>query len=92
METAESKTWTADELYTTTDLYIAAYLRTIGAKIVGMERNDRKQVEFTLGLNGIRDLVKAYMNGDALVNPKNYRQSIIELKDSIFCNNKTERG
>jgi len=65
------------------DLYITAYLLCKGGKLVQVKSNGNVKI-FTLEFpHEIEGLLKEYYNEEALVNPKQFKNKIQDLKSII---------
>lgn len=74
-----------DDNYKTPDLYIAAYLQTMGIELKGAERFNNSRVFFVFGTNelGVRDLMGAWTNNSAKVDARTYADNIKNLKSLV---------
>jgi len=80
---------TVPHTFETSDLYEAAYLGYNEFPLVEMHVNEatvERHVVFTFGgeREQIRSTARAYFSGDALVNLKEYRFQLEQLKDRMF--------
>jgi hypothetical protein len=69
--------------YVTTDLYLAAFLKSKGFKF-GIEKHGKKS---NFCFNNSEELTKEvldYLNGDASCNPLDYSNSIKNLKNLVY--------
>lgn len=75
------------ELYETSDIYIAAFLMTVGADLVGVDRSDRKRVKFQLKTDPEtrEELVRGYWSGKAMtIVPSQLFSCLKHLKGQIY--------
>ena len=69
--------------YSTSDLYLAAFLKLKGYKM-SVEKN-RNKVSFIFGVdNLLNDLIVDYLNGEGNCEPLLYANSIKNLKNLIY--------
>jgi len=70
--------------YSTDDLYLAAYLKCYGLKLIRTERNGRKAVFIFRDIPERRNLVLKFINDTAIVKVKKYRTALRDLKSFAF--------
>lgn len=82
----------------TSDLYFSAYLMAKGIALHAMSiqtSGSRHKIIFTFSSNEeLNSLISAFQNGKALINPIEYKKSILHLKDMMYDrlrNNREER-
>jgi hypothetical protein len=70
--------------YTTRDFYIAAFLLAKGHKIASINRDDPKRVFFAFSdFERREDLLRAFLYGEASVEPQSFISAIKTLKGKI---------
>lgn len=73
--------------YQTRDFYIAAFLLANGQKVTHLDRSDPKRVFFAFNdFEGREDLVRAFLLGQAVVEPQAFIAAIKTLKGLIHSN------
>lgn len=73
--------------YQTKDFYTAAFLITKGSSIVNINNNDPKRVFFAFkDFEGREGLVRAFLYGQAVVEPQAFIAAIKNLKGLIHSN------
>lgn len=69
-----------ENLYRTSDLYYAAYLRVAGVSLIETEREGNRVFFVFEKVEGIRDLKKEYFNRTAKVPALSYADEIRNMK------------
>lgn len=73
--------------YLTRDFYIAAFLLAQGHRIAYVNREDPRRVSFAFNeFEGRGDLVRAFLYGQAVVEPQAFIAAIKTLKGLIHAN------
>jgi len=69
-----------------TDIFRGAFFLCKGGDLYGIriKGNDRKIASFLIKGEGLDKLDKDYRNGQALVNPVQFRESLNHLRDILF--------
>lgn len=75
--------------HSTVSLYEAAYLMTVGAKLVGRRKSGFKTV-FDFEAPNIEQLVNAWLDGTGQVSANGYAQRILMLKAVVIGDRGTE--
>jgi len=70
----------------TTDIFRGAFFLCSGGKLceVRLKEDSRKIVSFLIEGEGIDQLDMDYRNGDAMVNPLHFRETLNHLRDILF--------
>ena len=70
----------------TTDIFRGAYFLCLGGELSGIRfrRNGRRIASFLFTGRGLDKLDKQYRDGQALVNPLQFRESLNHLRDILF--------
>lgn len=70
----------------TTDIFRSAFFLCNGGDLCGInvKDNGRRVAVFVIQGEGLEDLDRQYRNGEALVNPVQFRESITHLRDLLF--------
>ncbi len=70
----------------TTDIFRGAFFLCKGGDLCGIsiKGNGRRIASFLIQGNGLDKLDKDYRNGQALVNPLQFRESLNHLRDILF--------
>ncbi len=70
----------------TTDIFRSAFFLCNGGDLSGInvKDNGRRVAVFVIRGDGLEDLDRKYRNGEALVNPVQFRESITHLRDLLF--------
>ncbi|MDY6974158.1 MAG: hypothetical protein SV775_17865 [Thermodesulfobacteriota bacterium] len=78
----------------TTDMFRGAFFLCKGGDLTDVRiRNNGKPIaSFLITGNHLDQLDKDYLNGDALVNPVQYRESLNRLRDILFENLRQNEG
>jgi hypothetical protein len=78
----------------TTDIFRGAFFLCQGGKLadVRLKEDARKIVSFLIEGEGIDQLDVEYRNGQALVNPLQFRESLNHLRDILFNTLRDENG
>jgi hypothetical protein len=73
-------------IYKTNDLWLASYLECKGYKILNFSKaNESNHYYFEFeDTDIIKHEVKSYFLGDALVDPKLFKQHVLDLKSNIY--------
>ena len=69
-----------------TDIFRGAFFLCNGGDLCGirMEGNGKRMATFLIRGEGLNRLDKQYRNGQALVNPLEFRESLNHLRDILF--------
>jgi len=70
--------------YATSDLYLAAFLKCAGLKLLRTERGGRKAVFIFRDIPQRRNLVLKFVNDTAVCKVKKYRTALRDLKSFAF--------
>ena len=78
----------------TTDIFRGAYFLCQGVELSGIRfrSNGKRIASFLFTGGGLDQLDKDYMNGTALVNPVQFRESLNRLRDILFENLRKNNG
>jgi len=70
----------------TTDIFRSAFFLCNGGDLCGIniKNNGRRVAVFVIRGEGLDRLDRQYRNGEALVNPVQFRESITHLRDVLF--------
>ena len=70
----------------TTDIFRSAFFLCHGGDLAGVniKDNGRRVATFVITGVGLERLDREYRNGEALVNPVQYRESLTHLRDLLF--------
>ena len=77
-----------------TDIFRGAFFLCNGGDLCGirMEGNGKRIATFLIRGEGLNRLDKEYRNGQALVNPLEFRESLNHLRDILFNKLREENG
>jgi len=71
--------------FKTNNIYLAAYLATIGFPLIDVTPHNETILHFVFGLSeNILTAERMYMNGQALCNPVPYSENIKKLKTILY--------
>jgi len=73
-----------DDTFSTTDLYVAAFLGASGAKLVERPRDSYGRTTFVFEHDSINDLVDAFLDGTAKIDTLRYSEAIKRLKSLVM--------
>lgn len=70
----------------TTDIFRSAFFLCQGGNLTGIniKNNGRRIATFVIQGDDLERLDKQYRNGEALVNPVQFRESLTHLRDILF--------
>ena len=71
------------EKYTTSDLYLSAFLKLKGYKF-NVEKNGKKVIFIFDNITNINSDIMDYLNDNSVCNPMQYSNSIKNLKNLIY--------
>jgi hypothetical protein len=71
------------EMYSTSDLYLAAYLKYKGNKL-NIEKNGKKMIFLFPKTDELNGQILEYLNDEATFQPLSYTNSIKNLKNLIY--------
>jgi hypothetical protein len=64
----------------TNDLYLAAYLHSVGCELGHVERNERRRVSFVFVGPQVRSLREAYRRGSVRLDMRRFRESLYHMR------------
>ena len=67
----------------TNDLFLAAFLRSVGCTLDRIEKNQRRRVSFVFVGDRCRELREAYRTGPVHVDMRTFRENLNELRDRL---------
>jgi len=67
----------------TNDLFLAAFLYTVGCPLSRMERNDRRRVSFVFTGKRVVELREAYRTGPVHLDIRSFRENLNRLRDRL---------
>ena len=67
----------------TNDLFLAAFLSTVGCPLDRIEKNERRRVSFVFVGDRCRELREAYHTGPVHVDMRTFRENLNELRDRV---------
>jgi hypothetical protein len=67
----------------TNDLFLAAFLSTVGCTLDRIERNERRRVSFVFVGERVRELREAYRTGPVQIDMRNFRDNLNRLRDLL---------
>lgn len=67
----------------TNDLFLAAFLLTVGCTLDRIEKNERRRVSFVFVGKRCRELREAYSTGPVHVDMRTFRENLNELRDRV---------
>jgi len=70
--------------YGTSDLYLAAYLKCAGLKLLGTKKEGKKAIFIFRDIPQRRNLVLKFVNDTAVCKVKKYRTALRDLKSFAF--------
>ena len=78
----------------TADIFRSAYLLCNGGSLcdVNIKDNGRRIAIFVIRGEGLLQLDQQYRNGEALVNPVQFRESLTHLRDILFDRLRSSNG
>jgi len=70
----------------TTDIFRSAFFLCHGGNLTGIniKNNGRRIATFVISGDDLERLDRQYRNGEALVNPVQFRESLTHLRDTLF--------
>lgn len=75
-----------DKTYVTYDLALCCALLCFGFTLEGLETSDRRKTGFVFDENEkLREAIKQYWNNRMAVNPKDYFNTLKDLKSRIYA-------
>jgi len=77
-----------------TDIFRGAFFLCNGGDLCGirMDGNGKKVATFLIQGEGLNQLDREYRNGQALVNPLQFRESLNHLRDILFNKLREDQG
>ena len=70
---------------TTTDIYLAAALLAVGAKLVNVDYSDQRHIKFTLETdNDISILERDFDNGELVGDLSSYADNLRKIKNKLY--------
>jgi len=80
-----SKKYLSEETGTiiTNDLFLAAFLSTVGCRLDRIEKNDRRRVSFVFTGERVRELREAYRTGPVQLDVPLFRDELNRLRDLL---------
>ncbi len=74
------------QIVETTDIFRSAFFLCQGGNLtsINIKNNGRRVATFVISGEGLEQLDKQYRNGEALVNPVQFRESLTHLRDTLF--------
>jgi hypothetical protein len=67
----------------TNDLFLAAFLSTVGCTLDRIEKNERRRVSFVFVGERVRDLREAYRTGPVQLDIRIFRENLNLLRDRL---------
>jgi hypothetical protein len=67
----------------TNDLFLAAFLSTVGCTLDRIEKNDRRRVSFVFTGERVRELREAYRTGPVHLDIRAFRDNLNRLRDRL---------
>lgn len=67
----------------TNDLFLAAFLSTVGCTLDRIEKNERRRVSFVFVGERVRELREAYRTGPVHVDMRTFRENLNLLRDRL---------
>lgn len=67
----------------TNDLFLAAFLATVGCRLDRIEKNERRRVSFVFIGERVRELREAYRTGPVQLDIRAFRENLNALRDRI---------
>jgi len=67
----------------TNDLFLAAFLSTVGCKLDHIEKNERRRVSFVFTGERVRELREAYRTGPVQLDIRSFRDNLNRLRDLL---------
>jgi hypothetical protein len=67
----------------TNDLFLAAFLSTVGCTLDRIEKNDRRRVSFVFVGERVQELREAYRTGPVHVDMRTFRENLNQLRDRL---------
>jgi hypothetical protein len=67
----------------TNDLFLAAFLSTVGCTLDRIEKNERRRVSFVFVGERVRELREAYRTGPVHVDMRTFRENLNRLRDRL---------
>jgi hypothetical protein len=67
----------------TNDLFLAAFLSTVGCTLDRIEKNDRRRVSFVFVGERVQELREAYRTGPVHVDMRTFRDNLNRLRDRL---------
>lgn len=74
----------------TNDLFLAAFLSTVGCTLDRIERNERRRVSFVFVGERVRELREAYRTGPVHVDMRTFRENLNQLRDRLVTEQSPE--
>lgn len=92
MKTNFEKENSKEPIFTTQDFWLSGFLLASGFRLVNIQKIDQKRVAFCFEDKAEREkLVQDYFNGVAVINVRDLKASVNNLKTLIY-ENKNERS
>jgi hypothetical protein len=67
----------------TNDLFLAAFLCTVGCTLDRIEKNERRRVSFVFVGERVRELREAYRTGPVQLDMRDFRENLNRLRDRL---------
>jgi hypothetical protein len=67
----------------TNDLFLAAFLSTVGCTLHRIEKNERRRVSFVFVGDRVRELREAYRTGPVKLDMRTFRENLNTLRDRV---------
>jgi hypothetical protein len=67
----------------TNDLFLAAFLYTVGCTLDRIEKNERRRVSFVFVGSRCRELREAYRTGPVHIDMRDFRENLNRLRDRL---------
>ena len=64
----------------TNDLYLAAFLHSMGCVLDHAERNERRRLSFVFCGERVKELRQAYKTGSVKLNMRSFRDSLLQMR------------
>ena len=67
----------------TNDLFLAAFLCSVGCTLDHIEKNERRRVSFVFVGERVRELREAYRTGPVRLDMRTFRENLNQLRDRL---------
>jgi hypothetical protein len=80
---SKNGSWTRSGTIITNDLFLAAFLYTVGCELARVEKNERRRVSFVFVGERVRELREAYRTGPVRLDMRDFRENLNRLRDLL---------